>query len=165
MTRPDAAGLLGADIFRPSAVEAYYTRPRGAVRSSFDPESASPRWRWAMTAVTALALCLAAGLLVQVPIGPTGTLIRIDETLAVLAMPTADAPPRGTDVRLDVAGRSLTGQVREVQSSGGSTLLVLVLVDLRGWVPANEFTAGDAVTVDEGRWPLLLDLLKGGSQT
>jgi hypothetical protein len=152
-------GLPDAEVYRTSAVEAYYARPRGSLGAGFDPERRSPRWRWVLVAMVALAITLAAGLLIRVPVGPVGTFLGVNGSRAVLAMPTADAPRPGERVRLRVDGRSLSGEVREVQASGGSTLLVMALVDL-DTAPADLATGGP-VTIDQGDRPLLLDLLKG----
>jgi hypothetical protein len=149
------------DVYRSSAVAAYNERPRGQLRPAFDPERSVPRWRWAAAAVVVVLITAGAGLLVRVPVGPVGTLLGLDGTRAVLALPSADAPRPGDLVRLRVDERLLTGRVNEVESGGGSALLVMVLVDLTGDVP-TALPTGGPVMVDEGERPLLLDLVKGG---
>ncbi|MGW2844889.1 hypothetical protein [Streptomyces sp. NPDC001274] len=150
-------GTLADGVYRPSMVAAYRANPRGAARTGFHPERMRPRWRWALAATLLLVLTAAAGLVVRVPVGPTGTLAGVNGRQGVLAFPGFSPPAKGSDVLLRVDGRDMEGRVKDFRTGQGGTQVTMVLVELPDGV-ADGLEEGASVVLDQGTRPLLLDL-------
>lgn len=154
--------LPGHDLYRQETVASYYSRPRGYSTSLFAPEYLQPQWRWVAIALAVLVLTVLAGLLVQVPAGPVGTLVGINQMEAVIALPSASVAEPGTEVRLNAGGTPLRGTVGDVEP-GASALLNMVLIELTGDAPPEDLAIGSPVILEAGHRPLLVDVLEGGS--
>ncbi|WP_406159217.1 hypothetical protein OG298_18435 [Streptomyces sp. NBC_01005] len=153
-------GALSEGVYRPSMVAAYRANPRGAARTGFHPEQMRPRWRWALAGALLLAATVAAGLLVRVPVGPTGTLAGVNGRQGVLAFPGFGPPAKGSDVLLRVDGRPVEGRVKDFQTGQGGSQVTMVLVELPGGV-ADGLKEGASVVLDQGTRPLLMDIWDG----
>ncbi|MFJ6011202.1 hypothetical protein [Streptomyces sp. NPDC092952] len=150
-------GTLAEGVYRPSMVAAYRANPRGAARTGFHPERMRPRWRWALAATLLLVLTVAAGLVVRVPVGPTGTLAGVNGRQGVLAFPGFSPPAKGSDVLLRVDGRDMEGRVKDFRTGQGGTQVTMVLVELPDGV-ADGLEEGASVVLDQGTRPLLVDI-------
>ncbi|MFJ4962814.1 hypothetical protein EES43_16435 [Streptomyces sp. ADI96-02] len=153
-------GALADGVYRPSMVAAYRANPRGAARTGFHPERMRPRWRWALAGALLLAATVAAGLVVRVPVGPTGTLAGADGRRGVLAFPGFSPPAKGSDVLLRVDGRALEGRVEDFRAGQGGARVTMLLVELPDGV-ADGLEEGASVVLDQGTRPLLMDIWDG----
>ncbi|MBK3532142.1 hypothetical protein ACWD7B_02450 [Streptomyces rubiginosohelvolus] len=150
-------GAIAEGVYRPSMVAAYRANPRGAARTGFHPEAMRPRWRWALAGALILAVTVTAGLVVRVPVGPTGTLAGTNGRQGVLAFPDFSPPAKDSDVRLSVDGERVEGRVKDFQTGQGGARVTMLLVELPAGV-AEELEEGASVVLDQGTRPLLMDL-------
>lgn len=153
-------GALSEGVYRPSMVAAYRANPRGAARTGFHPEQMRPRWRWALAGALLLAATVAAGLLVQVPVGPTGTLVASTDARACSPSRASAHAAKGSDVLLRVDGLPVEGRVKDFQTGQGGSQVTMVLVELPGGV-ADGLKEGASVVLDQGTRPLLMDIWDG----
>ncbi|MFI6696006.1 hypothetical protein ACIBLA_30510 [Streptomyces sp. NPDC050433] len=155
-------GAIAEDVYRPSMVAAYRANPRGSARTGFDPERMAPRWRWALTGVLLIAVTVLAGLLLSVPVGPTGTVAGTNGSDTVLAFPNFTPPASGSEVVLRLDGdRTVTGQVKDSQRGEGGLQVTMLLVELPSGSGLEDTKDGTQVILDQGTRPLLLDILNG----
>ncbi|GEC07939.1 hypothetical protein SSP24_55940 [Streptomyces spinoverrucosus] len=163
-SRPAADGALAEGVYRPSMVAAYRANPRGAVHAGFDAERMVPRWRWVLIGLLLIAATALVGLLIRVPVGPTGTLAGTTGRDAVLAFPSLTPPAKGSDIvlRLDKS-RTVTGRVKDTQAGQGGVQVTMVLVELPAAFGLDSVEDGTQVVLDQGTRPLLLDIWDGGN--
>ncbi|MGW3493897.1 hypothetical protein [Streptomyces sp. NPDC001020] len=161
----ESDGALAEGVYRPSMVAAYRANPRGPVRTGFDVERMTPRWRWALIGALIIAATVLAGLLVRVPVGPTGALAGTGKDNAVLAFPKFTPPAKGTDVVLRLGeNRTVTARVKDFQPGQGGTQITMLLVELPTGESLDDAKDGTQVVIDQGTRPLLLDILDGGGE-
>ncbi|WP_433545886.1 hypothetical protein ACQPZG_12540 [Streptomyces sp. CA-294286] len=153
-------GALAEGVYRPSMVAAYRANPRGVARTGFHPERMRPRWRWALAGALLLAVTVVAGLIVRVPVGPTGTLAGTDGRQGVLAFAAFSPPAKGTHVLLRVDGRPVEGRVKDSRAGQGGAQVTMVLVEFPGGV-ADGLEEGASVVLDQGTRPLVMDIWDG----
>ncbi|MFJ8809905.1 hypothetical protein [Streptomyces sp. NPDC102490] len=165
-TSPPAGtdGALAEGVYRPSMVAAYRANPRGAAPAGFDAGRMTPRWRWAVIGALLVVATVVAGLLVRVPVGPTGVLAGTTGREAVLAFPSLKPPAKGSDValRLDDS-RTVSARVKDTQAGQGGRQVTMVLVELPASFDLRSVEEGAEAVLDQGTRPLLLDLWERGN--
>lgn len=146
-------------LYRDEALAEYSRVASGDAAPAFDPGRMRPRWRWLAAGTACLAVLAAAGLLYQVPQGPRGLLVEAADGRAVVGMTAVRGDLVGDHIVLVMAdGTEIGGTAADFeQVSGNGVTATMMLVELDEPGAADGY-AGESLTVDPERVPLLIEL-------